>query len=94
MVVRNPPASGDAVSVPELGRSPGVQNGSQLQNSCLENPMDRGAWWATVSGDAESDMTDHTHTCIYTQTRKPGQNIQTQPLKCSSKDSYLIFRYK
>ena len=44
--------SGDAGSVPELGRSPGVQNGSQLQDSCLENPMDRGAWWDTVHGDA------------------------------------------
>ena len=35
-------------SVPELGRSPGEGNGNPLQYSCLENPMDRGAWWATV----------------------------------------------
>ena len=35
-------------SVPELGRSPGEGNGSPLQCSCLESPMDRGAWWATV----------------------------------------------
>ena len=38
----------DAGSVPGLGRSPGGGNGSPLQNYCLENPMDRGAWWATV----------------------------------------------
>ena len=35
-------------SIPELGRSPGEGNGSPLQDSCLENPIDRGAWWATV----------------------------------------------
>ena len=37
-----------------LGRSPGKENGSPLQDSCLENPMDRGAWWATVHGVAKS----------------------------------------
>ena len=35
-------------SIPGSGRLPGVGNGTPLQNSCLENPMDRGAWWATV----------------------------------------------
>ena len=34
--------------IPELGRSPGEGNGNPLQYSCLENPMDGGAWWATV----------------------------------------------
>ena len=38
----------DMGSVPGLGRSPGGGHGNPLQNSCLENPMDRGAWWATV----------------------------------------------
>ena len=38
----------DLGSVPGLGRSPGEGNGNPLQYSCLENPMDRGAWWATV----------------------------------------------
>ena len=38
----------DAGSVPGLGRSPGGRHGNPLQYSCLENPMDRGAWWATV----------------------------------------------
>ena len=41
---------GDLGSVPGLGRSPGEGNGNPLQYSCLENPMDEGAWWATVHG--------------------------------------------
>ena len=40
--------AGDAGSIPGSGRSPGEENGNPLQNSCLGNPMDRGAWWATV----------------------------------------------
>ena len=52
LVGKNPPASAgdirDMGSVPGLGRSPGGGHGNPLQNSCLENPMDRGAWWATV----------------------------------------------
>ena len=39
---------GDRGSIPVSGRSPGEGNGNPLQYSCLENPMDRGAWWATV----------------------------------------------
>ena len=44
----------DPGSIPGLGRSPGEGNGSPLQYSCLENPMDLGAWWATVHGVAKS----------------------------------------
>ena len=52
-VVKNPPANaGDLGSLPGLGRSPGEGNGNPLQYSCLENPKDRGAWWATVHGVA------------------------------------------
>ena len=40
----------DAGSIPGLGRSPGEGNGNTLQYSCLGNPMDREAWWATVHG--------------------------------------------
>ena len=48
-VVRNLPAKArDAGSIPESGRSPGGVNGNPLQSSCLENPMDRGAWQATT----------------------------------------------
>ena len=50
-VVKNPPAhagdTGDAGSIPGSGSSPGIGNGHPLQYSCLENSMDRAAWWAT-----------------------------------------------
>ena len=45
---------GDPGSIPGLGRSPGEGNGNPLQYSCLENPMDGGAWWATVHGVTKS----------------------------------------
>ena len=45
---------GDVGSIPGLGRSPGEGNGNPLQYSCWENPMDRGASWATVHGVAKS----------------------------------------
>ena len=47
-------SAGDLGSIPGSGRSPGEGNGNPLQYSCLESPMDRGAWWATVHGVAES----------------------------------------
>ena len=57
-LVKNPPANaGDARDVglvPGWGRSPGEGNGNTLQYSCLENPMDRGAWRATVHGVTKS----------------------------------------
>ena len=45
---------GDMVLIPDLGKSPGKGNGNPLQYSCLRNPMDRAAWWATVPGVAKS----------------------------------------
>ena len=58
-VVKNPPVNaGDMGLIPRLGRFPGERNGNLLQYCCLRNPMDRGAWWATVHGVAkELDMT-------------------------------------
>ena len=57
-VVKNPPASAgddrDAGLIPGSGRSPGEGNGNPLQYSWLENPMERGAWWATVRGVTRS----------------------------------------
>ena len=51
LAVNNPPANaGDLDSIPESGRSPGEENDNSLQYSCQGNPMDRGAWWATVHG--------------------------------------------
>ena len=56
--VKNPPAKardkGEAGLIPGLGRSPGEGNGYPLQCSCLENPMDRGAWRATIHRVAKS----------------------------------------
>ena len=53
-VVKNLPANaGDVGSTLGWGRSPGEGNGNPLQYSCLGNPMDRGAWWATVGGVAK-----------------------------------------
>ena len=54
-MVKNPPANaGDVGLIPVLGRSPGGGNGNPLWHPCLENPMDRGAWQATVHGVAKS----------------------------------------
>ena len=50
--------------LPGWGRSPGGGNGNPLQYSYLENSTDRGAWWATVHGVTEWDMTEHAHTVI------------------------------
>ena len=58
LMVKNPPANAgdlkDTGSIPESGRSPGEGNGYPLQYSCLENPMDRGAWRAIVHGATKS----------------------------------------
>ena len=62
-MVKNQPATagdtGDAGSIPESGRSPGEGNGSPPKYSHLENPMDKGAWWATAHEVAESLATEH-----------------------------------
>ena len=59
LVVKGPPANvggvRDGVSIPGLGRSPGERHGNPLQNSCLEKPLDRGAWWDEVCRAAQSD---------------------------------------
>ena len=58
---------GDPGSIPGSGRSPGEGNGNPLQHSCLENPMDGGAWWAAVHGVAKSwtRLSDFTFTFHY-----------------------------
>ena len=62
-MTKNLPASagnaGYTGSIPGSGRSPGEGNGNPLQYSCLENPTDRGAWWATVH-QTELDVTEAT----------------------------------
>ena len=59
--------AGDAGSIPESGRSLGGKHGNSLQYSCLENPMDREAWWVIVHSVAQSwtplkRLSTHTHT--------------------------------
>ena len=58
LVIKNSPANAgdlrDVGSIPKLGRSPGERHGNPLQCSCLENLVDRGAWWATVHRVAKS----------------------------------------
>ena len=65
---------GDPGSIPGLGRSSGEGNGNPLQYSCLENPMDGGAWWATVHGVAKSwtRLSDFTFTFHFQETAGTG----------------------
>ena len=64
LVVKNPPTNVGVARgmglTPDSVRSPGGRHGNPLQYSCLEKPMDRGVWWATVHGITESDMTEVT----------------------------------
>ena len=60
---------GDLGRIPGLGRSPGEENGNPFQNSCQGNPLDRGAWQATVHGGTGTQL-NHTHT----HTMKVNQN--------------------
>ena len=62
-MVKNPPANaGDVGSIPGLGRSSGDENGNPLRCSCLEHPIDRRAWWATVHGVAKNQTLLSIHT--------------------------------
>ena len=89
LVVKNLPANtgdiGDVGSIPGSGRSPGGGNGNPLQYSCLENPMDRGAWKATVHGVTELDTAEvpkrvHTHTYKHTRVCVHAQSCLTHHL--------------
>ena len=88
--------AGDLGSIPESGRSPGEGNGNPLQDSCLENPMDGGAWWAIVHGVAKSRtrLSDFTFTfCVSIHSSEANKVVQLacipqeMPL---SLDSYQI----
>ena len=69
LVVKNLPANAEGTSViPGSGRSLEVGNGNPLQYSCLENSMDRQAWWATVHVVTRSDTTEHAHTGVHNYT--------------------------
>ena len=73
--------AGDLSLIPGSGRFPGEGKGNPLQYSCLENPMDRGVWWATVHGvSKESDMTERLTFHLYFICSIIGKNIK--PLCC------------
>ena len=67
-VVKSPPANAgdlrDSGLTPGLGRSPGGGHGNPLQYSCMENPKDRGAWWATVHGVTKSQSRSDLAPCL------------------------------
>ena len=67
----------DVGSIPGLGRSPKEGNGNPLQYSCLENSMDRGAWWATAHGVTKSQarLSTHTHTHTHTKHTPNSTNV-------------------
>ena len=84
-MVKNPPANAGGIRdvglITGLGRSPGGGHGNPLQYSCLENPMDMGAWWATVHRVALS----WTHLKgLSTQAHKPGDSEGQGRLACCS----------
>ena len=61
VVKKLPGNAGGAGLIPGSGRTPGEGNGNPLQYSCLENPMDKGAWWATLHRVAKSQIGLSTH---------------------------------
>ena len=78
---------GDPGSIPGLGRSPGEGNDNPLQYSCLENPMDREAWQATVHGVAKSQtrLSDFTHSnvCLIFKYKKLMTKFGLEPKELS-----------
>ena len=74
-MLKSPPAdvgkARDVSLMPESGRFPGGGHGNPLRCSCLENPVDRGAWWATAHGTAESGATKAAeHACVRADTKR------------------------
>ena len=75
--------AGDLGLIPGSGRSPGERNGNPLQYSCLENSMDRGAWWATVHRVAKSQTRLSDFTLTFNHTPNQIENIFITPYKYS-----------
>ena len=88
LAVKNLPASAgdvrDAGLVPESRRSAGGQHYNPLQYSCLENPMDRGAWRSTGSQRVEHNWSDFNKTHSFTYLKRPSQPVSFLPLPCPS----------
>ena len=101
--VKNPPANAgdgrDTGSIPELGRSPGAEDGNPLQYSRLENSMDRGSWRATVHGVAKSQtrLSVYTHVCqgaVGTEWRKRAVSFVKKYKGISKLWTWLIHVFK
>ena len=87
-VIKNPSANaGDTGSIPGSGRSPEEGNGNPLQYSCLGNPMDRGAWRATVHGSQRVERD------LATKTTTHGKNGTSQCLKIEDKHSHSYLHF-
>ena len=87
--------TGDMCLIPGLGRSPGGRNGNPLQCSCLENPVDRGAWWAPVHGSQRvgHDWATNTHTsCLYILEINP-LSVASFAIIFSHSEGYLFILY-
>ena len=90
-VGKHPPVNaGDSDSFPGLGRAPGKGNGNPLQYACLENPMDRGAWWAIVHSvpKSQAQLSDKTTTTTpailkYLPHDNPRHSLTCKPLHIS-----------
>jgi len=100
VVVKNPPANTrDAGSIPGSGNSPRGGHSNRLQYSCLENPMDRGAWRATVHGVTQSQTRLKrlsTHTQSHSKTyilRLPGVRMQTS-YNCILYEKFIYYHQK
>ena len=95
LVVKDLPASAgdarDVGSIPGSGRSPGEGNGSPLQYSCLENPLDRGAWRATVHGVTKSQtcLNDWASTAQFCSNLGEGEVAQSCRTLCDPMDCSL-----
>ena len=70
--------TGELGSIPGLGRSPGEGNGNPFQYSCLENPMDRKAWWAAIHGVTKSQTRLSDFTFTFTHQQSNAQNSPSQ----------------
>ena len=84
-VVKNLPASAEDLDlIPGSGRSPGGEHGNLLQYPCLENPMDKGAWWVTVHRASELDTTE---TAEHSTAYSTGKSTQYSALTYMRKES-------
>ena len=92
--IYKPGAAEDTSSIPGSGGSPGEGNGNPLQYSCLGNPMDRGAWWATAHGVAKSQtwLRNWTHTHTHTHTISKLDGMTTWQLKINRRAKIISKR--